>query len=100
MTPRLLFRPEARTELQDAQAWYEARSVGLGSEFARAVSALLGAITRMPEAFPVADPPLRRALMRRFPYALIYAVAKGEIVIVACQHHRQHPDRWRGRDRA
>ena len=37
----LVFRPEAIQELLAAQAWYEARSVGLGFEFARAVDAAI-----------------------------------------------------------
>ena len=36
---RILFRPEARAELLEAQAWYESRATGLGLEFARVVDA-------------------------------------------------------------
>ena len=56
MTPRLLFRPEARDDLREAQDWYEARSPGLGLEFARAIDAVLSAIARTPGAFPVVHP--------------------------------------------
>jgi hypothetical protein len=39
MTPRFVFRPEARDELLEAQAWYEQRAAGLGAALARAVEA-------------------------------------------------------------
>ena len=34
MKPGLLFRPEARLELLDAQEWYEGNVPGLGEDFA------------------------------------------------------------------
>lgn len=41
MTRRLIFRPEAETELTEAVDWYEARSLGLGAEFLRALDAVI-----------------------------------------------------------
>jgi hypothetical protein len=35
MTPRFVFRPEARDELLEAQTWYEQWAGGLRVEFAR-----------------------------------------------------------------
>ena len=48
----LLFRPEARTEALEGKAWYEARSVGLGLEFARSLDAAIAAAFRDPAAAP------------------------------------------------
>ncbi len=45
---RILFRPEARTEVLEAQTWYESRAAGLGLEFARAVEAALASAVRNP----------------------------------------------------
>jgi plasmid stabilization system protein ParE len=44
----LSFRPEAEREMLEAKAWYEARSPGLGLEFARAVEAALMNAARHP----------------------------------------------------
>ena len=62
MTPRLVFRPEARAEVREAREWYEAQSPGLGLEFARAVEAVLATISRTPAFFPVVEGATRRAL--------------------------------------
>ena len=40
---------------------------------------------------------LRRALLRRFPFSLIYAVEANAIVIVAVSHQRRRPGYWRDR---
>jgi plasmid stabilization system protein ParE len=65
---RLVFRPEAQQELLEAQAWYEARSPGLGFEFARAIDAAIEQALRMPLAFPRVEAEFRQVMTRRFPY--------------------------------
>lgn len=92
---RLVFRPEARRELLEAQAWYEARAAGLGFEFARAVDAAVAQALRMPMAHPSIDEAFRHVLLRRFPYSIIYHASGSEIVVVSCFHHRRRPDSWR-----
>jgi plasmid stabilization system protein ParE len=39
----------------------------------------------------------RRAVLRRFPYSVIYAVREDEIVVIACFHGRRDPKRWQDR---
>lgn len=73
----VLVRPQARTEILEAQAWYESRAVGLGLEFARAVDAAVSSAVRNPEAFPSVAGRCRRVLLRRFPVSLVYRVREG-----------------------
>lgn len=49
----LVVRPLAETDLDEAFAWYESRSVGLGVDFLRAVDACFAAIEVTPLAYPV-----------------------------------------------
>ena len=69
----LTLRAEAGADIRDAAAWYEGERAGLGREFTRAVRALLATVAREPERFPRAyggaHEDVRRALLRRFPYA-------------------------------
>ncbi len=48
MKRKIIIRPEAAREVQDAFDWYEERDEGLGAEFLRAVEACLSAIRRNP----------------------------------------------------
>ena len=95
--PRFVFRSEARTELREARDWYETQSPGLGLEFGRAVDAALAAIRRHPEAYPVVEEDIRRAILRRFPYQLLYYCEGADLVVLACYHHRRDPQGWRSR---
>ena len=94
MTRRILFRPEAQAELIEAAEWYEVRGAGLGTEFLRALDATIANIARHPSANTVIFGEVRRALLRRFPYSVIYALPDDEILIVACIHGKRDPKRW------
>ena len=91
---QLVFRPEARKELLEAQAWYESRSVGLGFEFARAIDDSVARALRMPLAFPCIEAEFRHVITRRFPYSVVYCLAETELVVVSCFHHRRKQGSW------
>ena len=92
MTPRLSFRPAARREIEAARRWYEAHLPGLGRAFLAELEATLSFIRAEPAMYAVVgtDPTIRRALLHRFPYRIVYQVhAAGDIVILACLHVRR-----------
>lgn len=74
MTPRLTFRPGARAEIRDARRWYEGQVRGLGRAFLAEVDATLAFVRRHPEMDEAVelDGAVRRALLHRLPYALVY----------------------------
>jgi plasmid stabilization system protein ParE len=90
----LRFRPEARLDIREARAWYEEKASGLGSEFARAVDGAATGILRFPKAFPTVHGQVRKAVLRRFPYSLLFIVESDDIVVLGCFHHRRDPRTW------
>jgi plasmid stabilization system protein ParE len=91
MSYSLIIRPEAELDIQDAFAWYETQSSRLGSEFVRAIDVSLSGIGRNPFAYPVIRKPIRRALIRRFPFGIFYVVDQDAIAIIACLHGKRDP---------
>ena len=94
MTRNIIVRPEAAREVQSAFDWYEEKSEGLGLEFLRAADACPAGVQRTPLAFSVVHEQVRRALLRKFPYALFYVVEEERIVVLACFHIRRNPIDW------
>lgn len=94
---RLQFRPQARLDILDARQWYESQSRGLGSEFARAVDAAAAGILRFPASNRRVRGDVRKAILRRFPYSLLYVAAPDEVTVLACFHHRRDPRTWSDR---
>jgi len=97
MTRRLVVRSVAEVDATDAALWYEARALGLGAEFLRAVDVALAEIQRMPERFPLVHRGCRRAMLRRFPYAIYFVPSSEAIYVIACMHAGRHPRSWRER---
>ena len=97
MTSRLVVRADAEADILDAALWYEQRAPGLGTEFLLAVDGTLAEVARLPERFPVVYRESRRALLRRFPYAVYFVASSDLVSVVACMHARREPRRWEER---
>jgi plasmid stabilization system protein ParE len=97
---RLVVRGAAEEDIAEAARWYEQRSPGLGSEFLRAVDVALAESVRMPERYPVVRGKARRALLRRFPFAISFVATPDLVSVIACLHARRDPRVWRERGEA
>ena len=92
---RLVVGPDAFRDIGSAALWYRDRSTGLGDDFLRSVDATLAQIERSPQRFPLVHHDIRRALLRRFPYAVYFVVGRDDtIFVIACMHMRRDPARW------
>jgi plasmid stabilization system protein ParE len=88
---QVFIRPEALAEVREACRWYDERVPGLGTEFARAVDAAISAAARNPDGYPVVEGEMRRVLLRRFPYSIVYGIDAPKLIVIACFHHRRDP---------
>jgi plasmid stabilization system protein ParE len=97
MSRRLIVRPEAEADADEAYRWYEQRRTGLGEDFFAVVDQALDLIERSPTAFPRVHKDVRRLLTKRFPFAVFYVVTPDAIAILAIRHQASDPERWRSR---
>jgi plasmid stabilization system protein ParE len=95
MAIELILVPEIESDLGEAFTWYEQRRQGLGLEFLTCVDACLQSICRNPQVYARVADKTRRALVRRFPYAVFFEEGDGRITVYAICHTAQHPSRWK-----
>ncbi len=91
------FHPEAESEFGQAIEYYEEREGSLGHDFAVEVYSAIERAVSYPKAWPIIEDDVRRSLVRRFPYGILYAQEDEVIYIVAVMHLRQNPDYWKHR---
>jgi len=91
------FHPEAETEFNEAIEYYENNEPGLGYDFSMEVHAAIQNIVNYPTAWPILEDNIRRCLVKRFPFGVIYSLEQDEIFILAVMHLRRHPDYWKSR---
>ena len=91
------FHPDAQAELNLAIDYYEANQPSLGYQFAIEVFAAVERIKAYPTLWPLMDDSqVRRCLIHRFPYGVIYASdeEEAEIFILAVMHLHREPGYW------
>jgi plasmid stabilization system protein ParE len=97
MNRELVVLPEAADDLRRAYWWYEEQNLGLGEEFIRAIQACFLSIQKNPETYRLVLDPYRRALARRFPYAIFYEFTEEKIYIYSVFHCSQDQSKWKAR---
>jgi plasmid stabilization system protein ParE len=91
---KVQFLALAQKELDDAVDWYNGQATGLGREFLDEVDRAVRRIVSFPMSCPEIEPEMRRCLLARFPYGLIYGVNQNIIVVVAVAHLHREPHYW------
>ncbi|MBI5191028.1 MAG: type II toxin-antitoxin system RelE/ParE family toxin [Nitrospirae bacterium] len=91
------FHPEAEGEFEQAADYYEEREEGLGYDFAVEVFSAIELASSYPSAWPLVEDKIRRVLVNRFPFGIIYAQKEGMIFVLAVMHMHREPDYWKHR---
>jgi plasmid stabilization system protein ParE len=78
-------------------AWYENEREGLGAELLAELRATYTRIVDGPLRYQVLRSDIRRAMLRRFPYAVYFAVEADSIIVVAVLHASRNPSAWQRR---
>ena len=91
---RLGFHAKADAEVTAAARYYEAQAEALGSSFLEELDAALERIKAHPQAAPSVGREIRRAILRRFPYSVFYAVEPDRIRVLAVAHQKRRPNYW------
>ncbi len=93
----LVFRSEVRDEINEAYNWYENQNLGLGDEFLDCVQEMLNRICLMPQSYAIVYRDVRRAVVKRFPYAIYYRVVSNKVIVTAIFHSRRDRKSWQAR---
>lgn len=91
MTARLALSPAALEDLREAADWYDDQRPGLGDFFVSAVEASFSRIERLPKAFPESEAGVRSALVRRFPYVVLFRIEGERVDVLAVWHGHRDP---------
>jgi len=87
----------ADQEVDDAVAWYDQQ----GTEVSRGFLDDLDRAVRLAKTYPLLatqiGPEIRRLLLVRYPYSLVYGIDGNTLVIIAVAHQQREPRYWADR---
>ena len=92
------FHRLAEYELNEAAQYYDLEEPGLGAAFLEEVDRCLQSIQAAPEVGAILRGTVRRRLLRRFPYAILYRIKPSSIRILAVMNLGRRPTYWVGRE--
>ncbi len=78
------FHELAERELLDSRNYYDDLKFELGKKFIIEVEHILNRIRQNPLAFPIFFKDFRKALLRKFPYSIIYNNNDTEVYVRGC----------------
>ncbi len=91
------FFPAAEEEMYEAAKYYETQATGLGYDYLSEVEGAVNSVALSPKTWPVIEGKLRRRLVRRFPFAILYYIEPEQIIVTAVAHLRRRPGYWKKR---
>lgn len=94
---RLIADAAVDLDVEAAFDWYENEQPGLGPEFLDELRGTYGRIAEGPLKYVALRSGIRRALLRRFPYAVYFAVEETVVVVLAVLHAHRDPAEWQRR---
>ncbi len=90
---REAYAEAALEETLEIESYLEAQSSGLGGTFRTELNATVAALLEFPESAPVVSPKaIRRRLLPRFPYVILYVLTEDLLLILAVAHTRRAPE--------
>ena len=87
----LVIKEEAQLEIIEAFLYYEDQKVGLGEFFLDHLDSYFNWIKHYPFHFSVKRKPFREAVVKRFPYIIIFEVLENEVIVYSVFNTWQDP---------
>jgi toxin ParE1/3/4 len=94
MKKNLLLRSAAENDIIQAFNWYNDRLTGLGNEFLSSINEAIELISQSPESYPMIYKNIRRILVKRFPFSILFINEESRIVVIAVFHFKRNPTSW------
>ena len=91
---KVIFSEIAKLELEDSVHYYELEYERLGQKFKEEVKKAALRICEYPKAWSIERGDVRKCLLHKFPYKLLYSIESNHIFIIAVAHQHRKPNYW------
>jgi plasmid stabilization system protein ParE len=86
------YHPLTVSDLNNAVSYYNRQRLGLGDELRSEIYSTIERIEANPYQFGTIKNSVRRALVHRFPYAVLFRVIDDSTIrVLVIRHHRRRP---------
>ena len=90
----LIIKEEAKHEIVEAYNWYEDKQNKLGDKLLVSLDECFNTILKNPKIFAKQIQNIRQAIVKTFPYVVIYEIEQKQIIVYAVFNTNQNPGKW------
>lgn len=94
---RYIFHPEALNEYSEAVRYYTEQRVKVAQAFINVIEDAVHRLRKAPTRYPAIEEDVRRCMVRKFPYGVLYTIEQDYILILAVMHCSREPGYWKSR---
>jgi len=96
---KIRYRQKAKSRILADSLYYNMQQLELGKKYLDEINEKITLLTKHPRIAPKIDENYRKITLHKFSHSIVYAIneQKNEIVVLAIQHQKQHPDTWKNR---
>lgn len=88
---QLKLSEKAASDISDAFGWYEAQQAGLGHIFLNEIERTFKRIEYQPNSFSFIGTHYKKAILRQFPYIVVFEINDREIIVYSIFHTSRKP---------
>jgi toxin ParE1/3/4 len=89
MAFKIVIKPIVFSDAEEAVVYYEKKLPGLGRRFYTSFLSALNEIQLKPSTFSYIKKPVRRHLIKKFPYKIFYLTADDSIIVIGVSHAKR-----------
>ena len=94
MSFRVTIRSRARDDIRDGRDWYREKSAHLAVRFGQEINEVILSMRDQPLIHAKIYRNIRRAMTRRFPYAIYFIVEGDRVSVLRVLHQARDPQEW------
>lgn len=93
MKYELEIKEEAVLDIKEAYQYYEEQRIGLGNRFLDNLETYLERVQKYPEHYQIKRKPYREALIKDFPYLIIFEIEENKVIVYAIFNTWRNPNK-------
>ncbi len=97
MALKIIIKPLAEQDIDDAIKWYEEQEENVGEKFLIAFKETLLIVSQNPHSFRKRYKDIRSFSLRKFPFSIFYIFENDTVFVVAVVHQKRNPTIWKKR---
>jgi len=94
---KIIILPFAEQDIRDSAIHYAEKEEGLEKQFLAILNQAFLLISANPLSFPLVKIPIRKFVIKNFPFNLYYIIEDDIIYILAVFHNKRDPQVWKTR---